>query len=93
MNESMKGKVIDSRFHLTLELHDEGGHGWHSNNYHEIFDVNPDHVKDNVERISVHEVSQEEFVERYEKIYKPVVITGVIDNWKGKHKWTLSVSE
>lgn len=41
---------------------------------------------------SVHDVSVEEFIEKFEKIYKPVVITGVTDNWKALCKWTLSVS-
>lgn len=44
---------------------------------------------DNVDRISENEVTPEEFIEKYEKIYKPVVITNVQTNWKANHKWTL----
>lgn len=51
-----------------------------------------DSVHDNVERININEVSHEQFVEKYEKLYKPVVITGACDNWKAKYKWNLQVS-
>ncbi|XP_053621506.1 bifunctional arginine demethylase and lysyl-hydroxylase PSR [Plodia interpunctella] len=44
---------------------------------------------DNVDRISENVVSPDEFIEKYEKIYKPVVITHVQTNWKANHKWTL----
>lgn len=33
-------------------------------------------------------MSPEEFIEKYEKIYKPVVITNAQTNWKANHKWT-----
>ncbi|XP_013133194.1 PREDICTED: bifunctional arginine demethylase and lysyl-hydroxylase PSR [Papilio polytes] len=45
--------------------------------------------KDNVDRININEVPQELFIEKYEKIYKPVVITHVQTNWRANHKWTL----
>ncbi|XP_045497092.1 bifunctional arginine demethylase and lysyl-hydroxylase PSR [Colias croceus] len=45
--------------------------------------------KDNVDRIDVNIVPPEEFIEKYEKIYKPVVITNVQTNWRANHKWTL----
>jgi len=46
---------------------------------------------DNVERIHVNKVSREEFIERYEKIYKPVVIQGAQDQWSANQKWTSEV--
>ncbi|CAG4953839.1 unnamed protein product [Colias eurytheme] len=45
--------------------------------------------KDNVDRIDANIVPPEEFIEKYEKIYKPVVITNVQTNWRANHKWTL----
>ena len=48
-------------------------------------------MKDNVERIDCKDFTCERFVEEYEKPYKPVVITGVTDSWKGRYKWTLEV--
>lgn len=44
---------------------------------------------DNVERIRSDDVSCEEFIDRFESIYKPVVILGAQDNWKAQHKWTM----
>lgn len=44
---------------------------------------------DTVERIDVDSVSPCEFIDRFEKIYKPVVVTGVQVNWKANYKWTL----
>lgn len=44
--------------------------------------------KDNVDRIDVNTCTPDEFIEKYEKIYKPVVITNVQTNWRANHKWT-----
>lgn len=44
---------------------------------------------DNVERIRAADVTCETFIEKYEKIYKPVVIEGVQDGWKALNKWTM----
>lgn len=44
---------------------------------------------DNCERIDATEVDLDEFIERYEKPYKPVVITKLTDAWKAQTKWTL----
>ncbi|XP_014288039.1 bifunctional arginine demethylase and lysyl-hydroxylase PSR isoform X5 [Halyomorpha halys] len=46
-------------------------------------------VNDTIERIDINKVSLEEFVKKYEKPYKPVVITGIQSNWGALQKWTL----
>nr|CAD7432108.1 unnamed protein product [Timema monikensis] len=46
-------------------------------------------VVDNVERIQVKDVPPNEFIDKYESTYKPVVICGVQDSWKATYKWTL----
>lgn len=46
-------------------------------------------VKDTIERIDVDKISPEEFIEKYEKPYKPVVITGIQKDWPALHKWNL----
>lgn len=48
--------------------------------------------EDNCERIHGPDVDCDEFIEKYEKIYKPVVITGLTgptEGWKANSKWTL----
>ena len=42
-----------------------------------------------MERIHVKDVNNDEFIERFEKPYKPVVIKGVQDDWAANYKWTL----
>ncbi|XP_012150133.1 bifunctional arginine demethylase and lysyl-hydroxylase PSR isoform X2 [Megachile rotundata] len=44
---------------------------------------------DNVDRIEESKVSTEEFIEKYEKPYKPVIIQGVQNGWKAQYKWTI----
>lgn len=43
---------------------------------------------DNVDRINAAEYDCQKFIDNYEKIYKPVVITNMQDGWKTQ-KWTL----
>ncbi|CAO1400196.1 unnamed protein product [Diamesa serratosioi] len=43
---------------------------------------------DNVNRINAAEYDCQKFIDNYEKIYKPVVITSMQDGWKTQ-KWTL----
>lgn len=74
---------------LVAELNDKGE--WSSLGYVEQFDSFST-VCDNVERIHVKDFSPSEFIEKYESLYKPVVICGIQDNWKAKHKWTPEVS-
>lgn len=74
--------------YLPAELDKEA---WYQLKYADCFDEFKQ-FKDNTERISVNEVSKQEFIERYEKPYKPVVITDITNTWKAVDKWTLPVS-
>lgn len=62
---------------------------WIQNDYEKTFDLSWNKIEDGLERINVHEVSEAEFIKRYEVPYKPVVINGVQDNWTATQKWTL----
>lgn len=44
-----------------------------------------------MDRIDESKVSTEEFIEKYEKPYKPVIIQGVQNGWKAQYKWTIEV--
>ena len=64
---------------------------WSEQNYARTFDLSWSHVKDEIERIHVKDVSPKEFIERFEAPYKPVVILGAQDEWKALEKWTKEV--
>jgi len=53
------------------------------------FDLTWEKVNDQLERIHTSQVSPQEFIQRYEKPYKPVVILGVMEDWNARYKWTL----
>jgi len=46
---------------------------------------------DNIERVDASRMTVEEFVERYERVGKPVILTGLMDQWLAWEKWTLQV--
>ena len=62
---------------------------WVERNYANNFDISWDKVNDQLERINVSEVSEKEFIKRYEAPYIPAVIVGVQDTWNARYKWTL----
>ena len=49
-------------------------------------------VTDTIERVHVNDLTVEEFIQRYEKGSRPVIITGVTDTWRGTQEWQLKVS-
>ncbi|XP_054718906.1 bifunctional arginine demethylase and lysyl-hydroxylase JMJD6-like isoform X2 [Uloborus diversus] len=82
-------RINEAKARARPELGDKDGNGWTKLNYAGSFELNLKSVKDNVERINVKDVPPDVFIEKYEKIYKPVVITGCTDHWKAQYKWTL----
>ena len=46
---------------------------------------------DNIERIHVDDLTVEQFIERYEVGYKPVIIRGVTKEWKANTEWQVKV--
>ncbi|XP_054161445.1 bifunctional arginine demethylase and lysyl-hydroxylase JMJD6-like [Oppia nitens] len=81
-------KIIDAKLKARPELC--GCDSWTQHNYSQTFDLSTDNIEDTVDRIDAKEVRPEQFVEKYEKLYRPVVITSLCDNWKACHKWTLA---
>lgn len=77
--------------YVVVELNEENA--WHVLNACDTFRVRPDDVKfrDTVERVNALQLTEAEFIDRYERVYKPVVITNVQLEWAAKEKWTLEV--
>jgi histone arginine demethylase JMJD6 len=64
---------------------------WQKFNYYKTFDLSLQTASDNIDRIDADLVSNEEFIEKYEKPYKPCVILNTQTNWLANTKWTLEV--
>lgn len=86
---------FESEFYpLGIKLDD-----WCSGNYYlrpEVTDKvlkgqDPD-FRDTIERVHVNDFTVEEFLEKYEKGSRPVIIQGVTHNWLAKERWTIKVS-
>ncbi|KAF7635724.1 JmjC domain-containing protein, partial [Meloidogyne graminicola] len=44
---------------------------------------------DTIERIDASKMTCQEFIEQYEKLNKPVILLGLMDNWKANERWNL----
>lgn len=77
--------------HCIAELSNEK-HGWRRQEYAKTFDLSLTRVKENVERIDARKIKPDEFIEKYEKNYVPVVITNMLNKWPAMQKWTKEVS-
>jgi len=63
---------------------------WSADEYFEKHDkVLTKLPKDSIERIHANNITVEEFLEKYEKGSKPVIITGASDDWPAHEKWSL----
>lgn len=76
-------------FFLSPEL--KGDLGWSRLNYAETFPLSPDLVRDTCERVSLLDLDEQGFIERYEKRNVPVVITDAQLEWQATRKWTVEV--
>ncbi|XP_013411786.1 bifunctional arginine demethylase and lysyl-hydroxylase JMJD6 [Lingula anatina] len=88
MDHRSKKRVCEAKEKARPELSKPGA--WEELNYYQTFDLDPDPValRDTFDRIDGQKISLQEFREKYEIPYKPVVITHLTDGWKATAKWT-----
>jgi len=67
----------------------KGTEGWQGGNWQELFDTSHDAFVDNVQRVDYNTTSCEEFIEKYEKMNIPVVITNSQNDWKASERWKM----
>ena len=90
MNEETLEKIneVKLKHRSSLKLED-----WQRDGYYAKQDQICDRIlrgedpdfKDTIERIHVDDISVEEFIERYEKGSRPVIVQGVVDSWPALH--------
>jgi hypothetical protein len=51
-----------------------------------------DSLPDNIDRIDIDSFSQQEFIDKYERTYMPVIIQNCQKEWLAQEKWTLDVN-
>ncbi|XP_053388650.1 bifunctional arginine demethylase and lysyl-hydroxylase JMJD6-like [Mercenaria mercenaria] len=88
MDHRTRKRVREAKLKARPELGTDPD-GWYKNGYHETIDLSKSSVKDNVERVDARSITIEEFREKYEQTYTPVVITHLQDDWQAGQKWTL----
>nr|CAG4643984.1 EOG090X06UY [Lepidurus arcticus] len=88
MDKRARKRIREAKKKARPELSSRGA--WTQQEYAKTFDLTMDPKQDNVDRIHVKETTAEQFIEQYEKPYKPVVLLGSQDNWPAKQKWTLA---
>ena len=83
--------MFDAKNDCILEL--KGDYGWTKHNFVSDFDMSLEDTiaRDNVQRVDVRQISQDEFVEKYDIPKVPAVLTHVQDHWLARKKWTKEV--
>lgn len=88
MDHRVRKRIREAKHKARPEL-SQVKHGWRCLNYAETFDLSLSTVKDNVERVDATKLSNEEFIQRFESTYTPVVLTDAQKDWSAHYKWTL----
>jgi histone arginine demethylase JMJD6 len=94
MSAETEAKIneVKLKHRSSLQLED-----WYKDRYFEKQEYVCDRVlhgldpnfKDTIERVHVDQVSVEEFLEKYERGSRPVIITGVAERWAAMAEWQI----
>jgi histone arginine demethylase JMJD6 len=76
---------------LTLNKELKTDEDWYKHQYYKNFNLDYSKIPDKIDRIDVNKVSIDEFIERYERPYKPCILLNSQNDWMAKEKWTLEV--
>lgn len=64
---------------------------WVEDNYYKKQDKAlslPEGFKDEIERVHANDITVEDFIEKYERPSRPVIIEGIAETWPAFKKWT-----
>ncbi|XP_078455261.1 bifunctional arginine demethylase and lysyl-hydroxylase JMJD6 [Lampetra fluviatilis] len=89
MNHRSRKRIREAKNNARPELREPGA--WNRQGLREAWELRGVRgaVQDNVERIDAELVSVEEFIEKYERLYKPCVLLNCQKTWAANEKWTL----
>lgn len=87
MDNRTRKRIRDAKSKARPEL-ENITNGWEQFRYGQTIDLSHSSVHDNVERIDARFISKEEFIEKYERLYKPVVISNAQIEWGAVKKWS-----
>lgn len=63
--------------------------GWRKHNYVHTDLLSTDKINDTLPRVHIDDITLEEFIEKYERPKKPVIIIGAMDAWPAMQgEWT-----
>ena len=86
MNSRTLKRISTTRLKARSELKAEE---WQQYNYYDDTSLITC-TNDQIERIDARNVTREEFIEKYERPAKPVIIQHLIDDWPAMEKWTIN---
>ena len=65
---------------------------WSRDNYWQRQSEVLQECHDNIQRVHIDQLSNQDFIANFEKASRPLIITGAADNWPAKHNWKIKVS-